>query len=193
MACKSKKSDPCTCKSKKSDSNLKNLIFWYFFKSLYFYCCNLSGGVALIVWFTTNGMCAKNKNIYAWCKQAIIREIATHALYCCLLPWCEALRTCRSGFPIATLSTLSCLHMLNNMVTYLPVFSPPKRPDHHILSISIHHQSINPVLGSLSTNHDKQQVCTNRFPIRMHIKEILLHNAYLNNFQPLPANLIILK
>ena len=22
-------------------------------------CCNLSGGVALIVWFTTNGMCAK--------------------------------------------------------------------------------------------------------------------------------------
>jgi len=24
-------------------------------------CCNLSGGVALIVWFTTNGMCAKNK------------------------------------------------------------------------------------------------------------------------------------
>ena len=36
------------------------------------YCCNLSGGVALIVWFTTNGMCAKNKNIYAWCEQAII-------------------------------------------------------------------------------------------------------------------------
>ena len=23
-------------------------------------CCNLSGGVALIVWFTTNGMCVKN-------------------------------------------------------------------------------------------------------------------------------------
>ena len=35
-------------------------------------CCNLSGGVALIVWFTTNGMCAKNKNIYAWCEQGII-------------------------------------------------------------------------------------------------------------------------
>jgi len=26
-------------------------------------CCNLSGGVALIVWFTTNGMCTKNKNM----------------------------------------------------------------------------------------------------------------------------------
>jgi len=28
--------------------------------------------------------------------------IAAHDLYCCLLPQCEALRTCRSGFPIAT-------------------------------------------------------------------------------------------
>jgi len=36
------------------------------------YCCNLSGGVALIVWFTTNGMCAKNKNICMWREQAII-------------------------------------------------------------------------------------------------------------------------
>jgi len=33
-------------------------------------CCNLSGGVALIVWFTTNGMCAKNKNICMWREQA---------------------------------------------------------------------------------------------------------------------------
>jgi len=42
-------------------------------------------------------MCAQN-NIYAWREQAIIREIATHDLYCCLLPQCEALRTCRSSF-----------------------------------------------------------------------------------------------
>jgi len=34
-------------------------------------CCNLTGGVVLIVWFTRNGMCAKNKNIYAWREQAI--------------------------------------------------------------------------------------------------------------------------
>ena len=27
-------------------------------------CCNLSGGVALIVWFTTNGMCVKNNTIH---------------------------------------------------------------------------------------------------------------------------------
>jgi len=31
--------------------------------SLFVYCCNLSGGVALIVWFTTNGMCVKNNTI----------------------------------------------------------------------------------------------------------------------------------
>jgi len=36
------------------------------------YCCNLSGGVALIVWFTTNGMCAKNKISSMWREQAII-------------------------------------------------------------------------------------------------------------------------
>ena len=28
-------------------------------------------------------------------------SIAAHDFYCCLLPQCEALRTCRSGFPIA--------------------------------------------------------------------------------------------
>jgi len=27
-------------------------------------------------------------------------------LYCCLLPQCEALRICRSGFPIATVQIL---------------------------------------------------------------------------------------
>jgi len=28
------------------------------------YCCNLSGGVALNMWFTTNGMCVKNNPIH---------------------------------------------------------------------------------------------------------------------------------
>ena len=35
-------------------------------------CCNLSGGVALIVRFTTNGMCVKNNTIHMWREQAII-------------------------------------------------------------------------------------------------------------------------
>jgi len=30
------------------------------------------------------------------------RVISSGDLYCCLLPRCEALRICRSGFPIAT-------------------------------------------------------------------------------------------
>jgi len=49
-------------------------------------CCNLSGGVALIVWFTTNRICANNKSIYVWREQAIIewsrRVISIVA--CCL-------------------------------------------------------------------------------------------------------------
>jgi len=35
-------------------------------------CCKLSSGVALNVWRTTNGMCAKNNTIYMWREQAII-------------------------------------------------------------------------------------------------------------------------
>jgi len=31
------------------------------------------------------------------------RVILSGELYCCLLPQCEALRTCRSGFPIPTM------------------------------------------------------------------------------------------
>ena len=63
-----------------------------------YHCCSLSGGVALNVWFTMNGMCAKNNNTYTWREKAIIREIATHDLCCCLLPQCWALRTCYSSF-----------------------------------------------------------------------------------------------
>jgi len=36
-----------------------------------------------------------------WREQEII-VISSGDLCCCLLPQCEALRTCRSGFPIAT-------------------------------------------------------------------------------------------
>jgi len=65
------------------------------------YCCNLSGGVALIVWFTTNGMCVKNNTIIYGARASNSKRDCEHDLYCCLLPRCEALRTCRSGFPIA--------------------------------------------------------------------------------------------
>ena len=64
--------------------------------------CNLSGGAALIVWFTTNGMCAKNNNIYTWRVQAII-EWSWHAnsvVACCQSAklWAYATRV----YPFAT-------------------------------------------------------------------------------------------
>jgi len=67
-------------------------------------CCKISGGVAWNVWFTTNGMCAKNNNT-AYTnvgRTSNNRVIAARDLYCCLLPQCKASRTCCSGFPIAT-------------------------------------------------------------------------------------------
>ena len=65
-------------------------------------CCNLSGGVALIVWFSTNGMCVKNNTIIYVVGESNIKKDCERDLYCCLLPRCEALCICRWGFPIAT-------------------------------------------------------------------------------------------
>ena len=39
------------------------------------------------------------------------RVILACELHCCLLPQCEALRICRSGFPIATLSISKFINM----------------------------------------------------------------------------------
>ena len=52
--------------------------------------------------FTTNGRCAKNNTHIYVARTSNNRVIMACDLYCCLLPRCEALRTCRSGFPIAT-------------------------------------------------------------------------------------------
>ena len=71
------------------------------------YCCNLSSGVALNARFTTNGMCEKNNTHMYVVRTSNNRVIMACELYCCLLSQCEALRTCRSGFPIATITTRS--------------------------------------------------------------------------------------
>ena len=72
-------------------------------------CCNLSGGVALIVWFTTNEMCVKNITIIFVARASNSKKDCEHDLYCCLLPQCEVLRTCRSEFPIPTTTFLRFL------------------------------------------------------------------------------------
>ena len=43
-------------------------------------------------------------NSWLYFLMVTTRVISSGDLYCCLLPQCEALRTCRSGFPIATVS-----------------------------------------------------------------------------------------
>ena len=57
--------------------------------------------VLLQVRFTTNGICAKNNTHIYVVQTSNNRVIAPHDLYCCLLPQCEALRTCCSDFSIA--------------------------------------------------------------------------------------------
>jgi len=74
-------------------------------------CCNLSVGVALNVWFTANGMCAKNNTHIYVARTSNNRVIMACDLYCCLLPMCEALLNCRSGFPIATTSQVGATYL----------------------------------------------------------------------------------
>jgi len=47
-------------------------------------------------------MCVKNNTIIYVARARNSKRDCEYDLYCCLLPRCEALRTCRSGFPIAT-------------------------------------------------------------------------------------------
>ena len=65
-------------------------------------CCNLSGGIALNVWFTTNGICVKNNNIYTWHEQAIIEWLChLNSIVAC----CHSAKLCTyavRAFPIAT-------------------------------------------------------------------------------------------
>ena len=85
-----------------SGPNTKNVRSVWFVVKRRGCCCNLSGGVALIVWFAKNAMCVKNSNIIYAARASNRKRDCEHDLYCCLLPRCEALHTCRSGFPIAT-------------------------------------------------------------------------------------------
>ena len=47
-------------------------------------------------------MCVKNNTIVYVERVSNSKRDCEYNLYCCLLPRCEALRICRSGFPIAT-------------------------------------------------------------------------------------------
>jgi len=49
-------------------------------------------------------MCVKNNTIICVARASNSKRDCEHDLYCCLLPRREAVRTCRSGFPIATAS-----------------------------------------------------------------------------------------
>ena len=65
-------------------------------------CCKLSFSTVLSVRFITNGMSVENNTHIYVAQTSRYRMSMTCNLCCCLLPQCEALYTCRSGFPIAT-------------------------------------------------------------------------------------------
>ena len=95
------------------------------------YCSNLSGGVALIVRFNTNGMCVKNNTIMNVTRTSNNRVTMACELYCSLLAQCEALRICRSGFLIAT--QLSCA----NHFRLRELLSPQPFFDRYVFSFAL--------------------------------------------------------
>ena len=68
--------------------------------------------------------------IYTWREQANNRVMVACNLYCCLLPQCEALHACRSGFPIATLPSFA-LRPCDQRLGQVEVKSP------HLITIAL--------------------------------------------------------
>ena len=71
------------------------------------YCCNHSAWVALKCAVRHERIVREEQHHIYVARTSNNRVIAVHDPYCCLLPQCEALRTCHSGFPIATLPRTS--------------------------------------------------------------------------------------
>ena len=55
----------------------------------------------------------KNNTIIYVARASNSKRDCEHDLCCCLLPWYEGLRTCRSGFPIATLDFFGHFSVVN--------------------------------------------------------------------------------
>jgi len=68
-------------------------------------CFSLSISFVVNVWYTTNGMCVNNNTHVA--QRSRNKMSTTWDLYCCLVPQCEALRTCCSAFPITKSNALT--------------------------------------------------------------------------------------
>ena len=67
----------------------QKLLETYGIKNSLVCCRNLSGGVELIVRFTTNGMCVTNNTIMYVARTSNNRVISSGDLCCCLLSRCE--------------------------------------------------------------------------------------------------------
>ena len=86
-------------------------------------------------------LCDSPRTGYAWRTTPYIyvgrtsnnRMIMACELYCCLLPQCEALRICRSGFPIATIASAPKFwHARDLRVPFSPIVRSLATPQRHI-------------------------------------------------------------
>jgi len=97
-------------------------------------CCNLSGGVALIMWFTTNGMCVKNNTIIyvaracnnkrdcgTWSLLLLAATVRSFAHMPVEISHCNTSLQCK----LLTFLILSCVHSVFSTWNYTLVFFVP--------------------------------------------------------------------
>jgi len=73
-------------------------------------CCNHSAGIGLECAVQHKGNVHEEKHYIFVARTSNNRVISSGDLYCCLLPQCDALCTCHSGFPIATVAHTIIIH-----------------------------------------------------------------------------------
>jgi len=96
-------------------------------------CCNRSASVALeCVVHHERNVCKEKHPIYV-VRTSNNRVIVVCDLYYCLLPQCKALRTCHSGFPIAT--SLLMLSRLTFLLSLLKALSASTNIRHSLFPL----------------------------------------------------------
>ena len=82
-------------------------------------CCNLSGGVALIVWFTTNGICVKNNTIIYVARASNSKRDCGAWSRLLLATTVRSFAHMPLGFPIATLSLGTATTIFGEISKYM--------------------------------------------------------------------------
>jgi len=83
--------------------------------------------------------CARRRTPYIYVVRTSNNSVIMACeLYCCLLPQCEALRICRSGFPIATVLGIIYTRTNTKLHTTVNTEKPPRMMSKQCMSVILY-------------------------------------------------------